>query len=76
MFYFLFISWTTLARLQEFDSLFSKDLIEGATPAFLVHIAYTNMVVKLKDADLKMGTMMDFMSKAYDIRILQLKTEN
>lgn len=76
MFYFLFISWTTLARLQEFDSLFSKDLIEGATPAFLVHIAYTNMVVKLKDVDLKMGTMMDFMSKAYDIRILQLKTEN
>lgn len=76
MFYFLFISWTTLARLQGFDSLFSKELIEGATPAFLVHIAYTNMVIKLKEVDLKMGTMMDFMSKAYDIRILQLKNEN
>lgn len=76
MFYFLFITWTTLARLQGFDSLFSKELIEGTTPAFLVHIAYTNMVVKLKDVDLKMGTMMDFMSKAYDIRILQLKNEN
>lgn len=76
MFYFLFITWTTLARLQGFDSLFSKELIDGAAPAFLVHIAYTNMIVKLKDVDLKMNTMMDFMSKAYDIRILQLKTEN
>lgn len=76
MLYFLFFSWTTLARLQGFDSLFSKELIEGATPAFLVHIAYTNMIVRLKDVDLKMDTMMDFMSKAYDIRILQLKNEN
>ncbi len=72
MFYFLFISWTTLARLQGFDPLFSKELIEGATPAFLVHIAYTNMVIRFKDVDLKMDTMMDFMSKAYNIKILQL----
>ena len=76
MFYFLFLSWTTLARLQGFDSLFSKEMIEGATPAFLVHIAYTNMFVRFKDVDLKMNTMMNFMTKAYDIRILQLNTND
>lgn len=70
--YFIILSWTTVARLQGFDPLFSNDFIEGATPAFLVHIAYTNMVVRLKEVDLKMDTMMKFMTKAYNIKILQL----
>ena len=73
--YFLFLSWTTLARLQGFDPFFSQEFIDGTTPAFLVHIAYTNMILRLKDVDLKMDTMMMFMSKAYDIRILQLDIE-
>ena len=72
MSYFLFLTWTVLAKLQGFDPLINQDLIEGATPAFLVHIAYTNMVLRLKEVDLKRDTMMMFMSKAYDIRILQL----
>ncbi len=74
--YFLFLSWTTLARLQNFDSLFSQELIEGAKPAFLVHIAYTNMILRFKDVDLKIDTMMLFMSKAYNIKILQLNLKN
>lgn len=73
--YFVFFTWITLARLQGFDPFFSQDFIDGATPAFLIHIAYTNMIIRLKDVDLKMDTMMMFMSKAYDIRILQLDME-
>ena len=73
--YFLFLTWTTLARLQGFDPFFCQEFIDGATPAFLVHIAYTNMILRLKEVDLKMDTMMMFMSKAYDIRILQLDIE-
>lgn len=72
MMYFLFLSWTTLARLQGFNPLFNHEFIEGGTPAFLVHIAYTNMILRLKDVDLKIDTMMTFMSKAYNIRILQM----
>jgi hypothetical protein len=68
--YFGFLSWTTFARLQGLDPLISPDLIEGATPAFLVHIAYTNMVLRYKEVDLKMDTMMSFMSRAYDIKVL------
>ena len=71
--YFLFLAWTTIAKLQGFDPWFSKEFIEGATPAFLVHIAYTNMMLRQKDVDLKMDTMMKFMTKAYNIRVLQFK---
>lgn len=71
--YFFFLAWTTIARLQGFDPWFSKEFIDGATPAFLVHIAYTNMILRQKDVDLKMDTMMKFMSKAYNIRVLQFK---
>lgn len=71
--YFIFLAWTTVARLQGFDPWFSKEFIDGATPAFLVHIAYTNMILRKKDVDLKMDTMMKFMSKAYNIRVLQFK---
>ena len=74
--YFLFLTWTTLARLQGWDPLISHDYIDGATPAFLVHIAYTNMAFRLHDVDLKMDTMIKFMMKAYDINVLQFKTEN
>lgn len=71
--YFIFLAWTTVARLQGFDPWFSKEFIDGATPAFLAHIAYTNMILRQKDVDLKMDTMMKFMSKAYNIRVLQFK---
>lgn len=71
--YFLFLTWTTISRLQGFDPWFSKEFVDGATSAFLVHIAYTNMILRQKDVDLKMDTMMKFMSKAYNIRVLQFK---
>lgn len=71
--YFLFLTWTTLTRLQGWDPLINQEFIDGATPAFLVHIAYTNMAFRLHDVDLKMDTMIKFMMKAYDIRVLQFK---
>ena len=71
--YFLFLAWTTTAKLQGFDPWFDKELIDGATPAFLVHIAYTNMIIRLKDVDLKMDTMIKFMMRTYKIRVLQFK---
>lgn len=74
--YFLFLSWTTVARLQGFNPWFNSDFIAGATPAFLVHIAFTNMVIRLKEVDLKTDTMMKFMSRAYNIRVLELKDFN
>lgn len=74
--YFLFLVWTTVARLQGFDPWFSKEFVDGATSAFLVHIAYTNIMLRKKDVDLKMDTMMMFMSKAYNIRVLQFKQDD
>ena len=74
--YFLFLSWTTVARLQGLNPWFNSDFIAGATPAFLVHIAFTNMVIRLKEVDLKTDTMMKFMSRAYNIRVLELKDLN
>jgi len=72
MSYFVYLTWISLAKLQGFDPFFSQAFIDGATPAFLVHIAYTNMIIRLKEVDLKTDTMMMFMSKAYDIRVLSL----
>lgn len=76
MMYVLFLSWTTIARLQGFDPWFSQDFIDGAMPAFLVHIAYTNMMLRQKEVDLRMDTMMKFMIKSYDIKVLQLNIDD
>lgn len=76
MMYVLFLSWTTIARLQGFDPWFSQDFIGGAMPAFLVHIAYTNMMLRQKEVDLRMDTMMKFMIKSYDIKVLQLNIDD